>query len=102
MSIKKKYAKNKLSCKVTFCVFEEIGPETRQVHLIGDFNGWDICATPMKPRKGGSFSVTVDLEPKRTYQFRYLVNGSHWINDHGADDYVYCPFGRCDNCLVVV
>jgi hypothetical protein len=49
--------------------------------------------------KNGKFKVTLDLEPNREYQFRYLVNGSQWHNDWDADRYVANPFSG-DNSVV--
>lgn len=44
--------------------------------------------------------MTVDLEPGREYQFRYLVNDETWLNDPQADKYVPNPCGD-QNCVVV-
>ena len=55
----------------------------------------------MKRQKDGSFSITLDLEPGREYQFRYLVNNSEWHNDWQADKYTPNPFSG-DNSVVVV
>jgi 1,4-alpha-glucan branching enzyme len=91
---KKKFLKTK--CKVTFELPQGIeGAET--VYLVGDFNNWDEHATPMEKKKG-RFTVTLDLEPNREYQYRYLVNGQ-WHNDWEADKYVQNPFSG-DNSVV--
>lgn len=69
--LKKKFLKTK--CKVTFELPEGIeGAE--EVFLVGDFNNWDEKATPMSKKKD-KFSITLDLELNRDYQYRYLVNG---------------------------
>ncbi len=82
--------------KVTFV----LAPQTNadHVHVAGDFNGWQ-ATTPMKRQKDGSWRATVELEPGRAYQFRYLVDGNVWVNDEAADEYVPNPFGA-DNCVV--
>jgi 1,4-alpha-glucan branching enzyme len=102
MSIRKRYMKNRSACRVTFRTLEEIGPGVREVCLVGEFNGWDAGATPMKPGRDGSFTVTLDLAPDRAYPFRYLVDGTRWVNDLSADAYVHCPFAGCDNSVVIV
>lgn len=89
--VKKQYLKTKAKCKVTF----EIPPKTikaETVFLVGDFNNWDEEATPLKQMKDGRFTVTLELEPGREYQFRYLVDGINWHNDWQADKYVPNPF----------
>jgi 1,4-alpha-glucan branching enzyme len=85
--------------KVDFILPEAIAAEAESAFLVGDFNDWDEQATPMKKLKNGNFKVTVELEPNRDYQFRYLVNGSQWHNDWDADKYVANPFSG-DNSVI--
>lgn len=54
----------------------------------------------MKSLKDGSFTLTLDLEPGRAYQFRYLFDQTDWGNDPNADQYVYSSFGNCDNSVI--
>ncbi len=101
--LKKKYLKSRKVSKVTFELPDSELPENieaRFVHLLGDFNDWDLTATPMKHLKRGAYQAMLDLEPGKEYQFRYLVNGEHWCNDWHADAYVSGGFGE-DNCVVV-
>ena len=101
--LKKRYIKSRKVCKVTFELPEAELPEAieaESVHLVGEFNDWNTTATPMKHGKKGVFRATLELEPGREYQFRYLVNGEHWCNDWHADAYVPGDFGE-DNCVVV-
>jgi len=58
MIVKRHFLKNKPVCKVTF----KFRTDAKQVSLLGDFNGWDEPATPMKRDKDGTFSVTIELE----------------------------------------
>lgn len=94
---KKKYLKTK--CKVTFELPEAVAERANTVNLVGDFNNWDEQATPMEKKKGNRFSVTLDLEPNREYQYRYLINGQSWENDWEADKYVPNPFSG-DNSVI--
>lgn len=101
--LKKRYIKSRNVSKVTFELTSDELPEAiepEEIHLVGEFNGWDRSATPMTRRKGGVFRATLELEPGREYQFRYLVNGEHWCNDWNADAYVSGGLGE-DNCVVV-
>lgn len=97
--LSKRYLKTKPICKVTFSLPAAVQGEV--AHLVGDFNNWDEAATPMKRQKDGSFSITLDLELDREYQFRYLVNNAEWHNDWQADKYTPNPFSG-DNSVVVV
>lgn len=82
--------------KVTFDLPAEVEGET--VYLLGEFNEWQTSHA-MKRMKDGHWRVSVDLEPNREYQFRYLVDDQTWLNDPAADSYVANPYG-CDNCVV--
>lgn len=100
MSLTKHYLKTKPVCKVRFRVPPEAAGSATTVHLVGEFNGWDRAATPMKRLKDGSFVATVDLEPSHEYQFRYLIDETTWENDWHADRYAPAPYG--ENSVVVV
>ena len=101
MSIKKQYLKTKPACKVTFVLPKSMTKSAETVYLVGEFNGWDAKAHPMKLQKDGSFNLTINLEKGREYQFRYLLDGSTWENDECADKYVRTSYGE-DNSVVIV
>lgn len=100
--IKKQYLKTKGVCRVTFRLPAVAAPEAKNVCIVGEFNNWNTYAAPMTKLKDGSFSFTVDLEPGREYQFRYLIDDMTWENDWNADKYVKGPFGDSDNSVIVV
>jgi 1,4-alpha-glucan branching enzyme len=100
MSIKKQYLKSKPICKVTFRLPKEAVESAKSVNLVGEFNNWNIYATPMKKLKNGSFTVTLDLESNRDFQFRYLIDQTTWENEWDADNYVATPYGDCENSLI--
>jgi len=102
MSLRKRYLKGNRVCKVTFVLDHELYPNARTVHLVGDFNGWDKEATPMKYLKSGVFSVSVNLISGAEYQFRYFVNGKVWVNDWRADRFEPTIFGDVENSVVSV
>ena len=98
--MKKQFLKSKPVCKVTFKIPADAAGDAKVAHVVGEFNDWSIVATPMKRLKSGGFSVVVDLEKDRDYQFRYLLDGSRWENDWEADRYEACVFGNCENSVV--
>ena len=102
MSIKKKFLKSKSMYKVTFRVPKEIGDTAQAAHVVGEFNGWDDRATPMKKLKSGAFSTDLDLEQGREYQFRYLLDENNWLNDSDADKFVATPYGDSKNSVIVL
>lgn len=83
--LNKKFLKSKSACQVTFQLPQEI--EAKEVSVVGEFNGWNAHANPMKKVKN-VWKTTLELEQGREYQFRYLVNGQEWHNDEAADYYV--------------
>jgi 1,4-alpha-glucan branching enzyme len=98
--VTKSYPKTKKgTCKVTF----ELAPGTgaKSAVVVGDFNGWDPSATPMKRKRDGSFAASVNLEAGRDYRFRYWLDETRWENDVHADRLVPNPFGTQDSLIVV-
>lgn len=102
MALKKKYLKSKPVCKVSFSLPKEVTDGTDDVRLVGDFNDWDRMATPMKRSKSGEYSVTIDLETGRDYQYRFLLGEDDWLNDPDADRYEYNAFAGSENSVVSV
>lgn len=103
MSVSKKYLKSKPICKVTFRVPAEIGVNHKIAHVLGDFNDWDKNANRMKKLvKDGSFSLIIDLETGKDYEFKYLLDGEIWLNDESADKQVTTHFGDSSNSVVSV
>ena len=90
--ITKKYIKSRKTYRVTFELpVEQLpeGAEVESVHLVGDFNEWSGETHPMDYVKTAkAYKTRVDLPPDSIYQFRYLLNGSEWVNDWKADGYV--------------
>ena len=80
----------------TFRLPASVGATT--VHLVGDVNDWSPTATPMR-REGAWFVTTLELEPGRSYRYRYLLDGARWENDWAADAYVPNGFGSDDSLV---
>lgn len=102
MSLKKQYLKAQDICKVTFRLSREEAQGAGEAHLVGEFNGWDPSATPMKKLKSGEFTVTQPLQPGRTYAYRYLLDRGRWCNDGAADAYAPSGVSAEENSLVQV
>ncbi len=102
MSIKKQYLKSKPMCKVTFRLPPKMAKDAKTVTIVGEFNDWRKDATPMKRLKNGTYVTTLELEPGREYQYRYLIDQRIWENDWDADKYVPSFFGGCENSVIVV
>ncbi|WP_179008889.1 isoamylase early set domain-containing protein [Winogradskyella forsetii] len=98
MAIKKQYLKSKPICKVTFSVPVE---EAKSVVVVGSFNQWNTKkATKLKKLKNGIFKGSVDLEKDNSYEFKYLVDGTSYINDEQADSYAWNDFAGSENGVI--
>ena len=97
--IKKQYLKNRPICKVTFQLPADV--EAENVAVVGDFNGWDMAANEMEQLKDGRFKTIIELDKDAEYEFRYLLNGSEWVNEEEADKYVANPYFT-ENSVVAV
>jgi 1,4-alpha-glucan branching enzyme len=83
--------------RVTFSLPNSLWADS--IYLVGDFNNWDNASHPLSRGRNEVWTITVDLELNREYQFRYLKDGE-WMNDNQADAYAQNPYGS-DNFVVV-
>lgn len=102
MGLQKRYLKSRQVSKVTFRLPRAAAPEASQVALVGEFNDWSTSTTLMTRLKNGEFKVTVDLEPGREYEYRYLIEDMIWENDWEADGYRPSGIPGTENSVVVV
>ncbi len=100
MSLLKKHLKTRPVCKATFALAADVAPENDAIWLVGDFNNWDNDSLPMKKKKDGSWSLEIELEPGREYQFLYHIGGNTYLNDAEADAHVPNPFGTGVNSVI--
>ncbi len=85
MSIKKQFVQKGAVCRVTFRLNKKDVNTAKSVALVGDFNNWDPKTNIMEPLKGGEFKAVVELKAGQEYQFRYVADGSNWLNDSEAE-----------------
>lgn len=100
MGLKKSFSKDKTKCVVTFTVSPAAAQGAKEINIAGDFNSWSSTITPMTKAPDGSFSVELELDVNREYQFRYLLDNTKWENDWNADKYVPAPYSNADNSVV--
>jgi hypothetical protein len=86
-------------------VHKEVGPVARvtftlpssiwadAICLVGDFNGWNRSSHPLAQDREGTWVLSVDLEPNRTYAFAYVCDGQ-WLTDDHADGWLWDADGQ--------
>lgn len=84
--------------RVTFRLSSTIWAD--RIALVGSFNEWNTEANFFNQAgQNGEWLATVELEPLRRYQFRYLVDGNQWLNDDQADDFEPNPHGGFNSVI---
>jgi 1,4-alpha-glucan branching enzyme len=87
-----------LSVRASFSLPDSVWSDA--IFLVGDFNDWQRASHPLTRNRAGHWSLVVELEVGRAYQFRYLCDSDRWLNDASADCFVCNPYGT-DNFVVV-
>jgi len=70
-----------------------------QVCLVGSFNRWEVCATPLAARDGDLWQVSIDLPPGR-YEYMFVVD-DRWTSDPQAAVHVDDGFGHRNALLIL-
>ena len=56
-------------------------PDAKRVCLIGDFNDWDLLATPMHRAPDSRWQVTLEV-PHGHHRYLFLVDGEPTLDPH--------------------
>jgi 1,4-alpha-glucan branching enzyme len=81
--IKQAPVKGRKAVKVSFVLSQDAVPG--RVSVVGDFNGWDPFAHPLRPRRNGTRSAVLTLPAGRRFSFRYLAEDGRWHDDDSAE-----------------
>lgn len=72
-----------------------------RVALVGDFNNWDVAATPMQRAGPNAWWVVVQLRPGR-YRYSFVINGTRWMMDPGAPRAADNDFGPRSSVITIL
>ncbi len=97
----KQYCNGGSKCMVTFRLPNEAAPDAKKVTIVGDFNDWNTSSTTMKQVSRGDYLVTIELNSKMDYRFKYLIDDDRWENDWEADSYIANDVGSEDSVVSV-
>ena len=92
-----KRSKDKAGVKLTFTLALTDTPNP--VSVLGDFNGWDPHAHPLKKRTNGTRSASVVVAAGKSYAFKYLADGGTWFNDVEADEQISNEYGEVNSII---
>lgn len=71
-------------------IFSFHDDDASRVALCGDFNDWDMGSLPCIRNEFGIWQAEIPCQPAGAYRYKFIVDGSKWIEDpsHGlkADD----------------
>ncbi len=70
------------------------GLAVEKVNVAGWFNGWSATATPLEPTTGESDFSKLLVLPEGIHHYRFLVNGSIWLDDPNANPKYREPDGN--------
>lgn len=74
-------------------------PAATQLSVVGDFNDWDVNATPMTLDEG-VWSVSLPMTQGR-HVYAFVINGKDWIADPRAPRTKDADFGRPSSVVIV-
>jgi 1,4-alpha-glucan branching enzyme len=74
-------------------------PGAQQVCLVGDFNRWKVCATPLERIKDNLWQISVELKKGR-HEYMFVVD-NEWISDPRASVQVDDGFGHRNAVLIL-
>jgi predicted carbohydrate-binding protein with CBM48 len=81
--------------------FELAAPGAAGVTLVGDFNGWDRRATPMRRASASDvWTVSVPLGRGR-HAYGFVIDGNRWVADPSAPLAPVDGFGGANSIIVV-
>ena len=64
--------------------FELVDPNATSVALVGDFNGWNVTAAPLRRHDGARpWSAELRLPPGR-FTYSFVIDGRRWVADPAA------------------
>ena len=89
MVTKQKIRKRKI--RVTFAM--PAMNDCNCLYLVGRFNEWSESVYRMQRAEDGTWSLVLELEPGREYQYRYRTDKGVWYTDSVSHGYARNPDG---------
>lgn len=74
-------------------------PDAKEVHVVGDFNGWKVDEKSRMVSNNGIWRKNLNLESGK-YKYRFVVDGA-WIDDFNNPKKEVNPFGETDSLIEI-
>lgn len=88
---------------ITFNLPAEAMQGVNEAIVLGDFNSWNPENAPkLEKQKDGSFNTVLALEAGKTYQYRFLLDNTRWVNDYNAQRYQAVPGYGVENSVITI
>ncbi len=101
LPMSREHSSDKTRCLVTFWLPGGVAPGATSVAVAGSFNDWSLDRHPMKRLDNGDFSLALELEAGKEYEFRFVIDGVRWENAWNADKYVWSDHAQCENSVII-
>ena len=89
--------------KVKFLLPAHIVGEATQAKLIGEFNQWNTEeALAFSRTENGNIECVLELQPGKTYQYKYLLNDGRWVTDEANKTWVEVYGGVVENSIISI
>ena len=75
--------------------------EALTVSLVGDFNSWDTVLTPLRKDESGLWLAEVEAPKAGRYQYKFIVDGSRWLEDPSNGMKVPDNYGGLNSVLAI-
>jgi serine protease AprX len=75
--------------------------EAQSVSLVGDFNSWDRGLTPLRKDESGLWLAEVEAPKAGHYQYKFIVDGSRWLEDPSNGMKVPDNYGGLNSVLAI-
>ncbi len=80
-------------------VFSIAAPEAKEVHIAGEFNGWQLDSASRMEQNNGVWTRKVRLSPGQ-HRYRFVVDG-RWVEDPTNPAKELNPYGEMDSLIKI-
>ena len=85
--------------KLSDSIFAISAPAAKEVHIVGDFNGWELGNESSMKNENGRWVKKLPLNPGK-YHYRFVVDGE-WVEDPANPKKIQNPFGQMNSLIEI-